>query len=108
MDTPYCVVFITAGSWEEAQRLAQALVQRRLAACVTLVPQVESFYWWQGEVARGQEVLLLVKTTREKWSALADAVAELHSYQVPEIIALPIEAGSEAYLKWLEHSLKEP
>jgi periplasmic divalent cation tolerance protein len=107
MSTEYCVGFITTGHREEAERIAEALVRQRLAACVTLIPDVESTYWWEGRVVRDREVLLVVKTSRAKWPALMRAVKEGHSYQVPEIIALPIVDGSEAYLQWLEQSLVE-
>lgn len=107
MAAEYCVGLITTGSREEAERIAEALVHRRLAACVTLVPEVASVYWWEGRVVRDREALLLVKTSRAKWPALMAAVREWHSYQVPEIIALPIVEGSASYLQWLEHSLAE-
>jgi len=97
---------ITASSREEAERIAEALVQERLAACVTIVPEVESVYRWEGRVVRDREVLLLVKTARAKWPRLMAAVKERHSYHVPEIIALPIVEGFEAYLQWLEQSLE--
>ncbi len=105
MSGEYCVGLITTSSREEAERIAEALVRERLAACVTIVPEVESVYWWEGRVVRDREVLLLVKTARAKWPMLMAAVRERHSYQVPEILALPIVEGSEAYLEWLERSL---
>ncbi len=107
MAAEYCVGLITTGSREEAERIAEALVHQRLAACVTLVPEVASVYWWEGRVVRDREALLLVKTSRAKWPALMAAVREWHSYQVPEIIALPIVEGSASYLQWLEQSLAE-
>ncbi|MCS6817850.1 MAG: divalent-cation tolerance protein CutA [Blastocatellia bacterium] len=105
MSGEYCVGMITTSSREEAQRIAEALVHERLAACVTIVPEVESVYWWEGRIVRDREVLLLVKTMRAKWPRLMAVVKERHSYQVPEIIALPIVEGSEAYLEWLAQSL---
>mgnify|MGYP000372965476 CR=1 FL=1 len=107
MPTEYCVGLITASHREEAERIAEALVRQRLAACVTLIPEVESIYWWEGRVVRDREVVLFVKTSRAQWPALMAAVKEWHSYQIPEIIALPIVDGSEAYLQWLERSLAE-
>jgi periplasmic divalent cation tolerance protein len=95
------VVQTTAGSYEEASLLASSLVGRRLAACVQIVPGVESVYWWQGEVARGPEWLLLCKTTAAKYEELERAILELHSYTTPEVIALPVGRGSAAYLAWL-------
>ncbi len=94
------VVYVTASSSEEAARLARALVEARLAACVNRVP-VESVYRWEGAVEEAAEVLLIAKTTRARLAALADRVRALHSYTVPEIIVLPIVAGAPTYLDWL-------
>jgi periplasmic divalent cation tolerance protein len=107
MGEEYCVGMITTSSREEAERIAEALVHERLAACVTLVPEVASVYRWEGRVVRDREVLLLVKTTRALWPRLMAAVKERHSYQVPEILALPIVDGFPAYLEWLDRSLRE-
>lgn len=95
------VVMITAGSREEAVRLADALIVARLAACVQILPEMESVYHWEGRVERAPEILLLAKTTRENFAALEAAVRSLHSYETPEIIALPITEGSAPYLEWL-------
>jgi periplasmic divalent cation tolerance protein len=100
------LVLSTAGSHEEARKIAQALVERRLAACVNIVPQVESIYRWQGKVESAQEWLLLIKTSVERFSAIRDALGELHSYEVPECIAITIEDGSSSYLEWIKHSVK--
>jgi periplasmic divalent cation tolerance protein len=94
------VVYVTAGSADEAATLARALVAERLAACVNRLP-VESVYQWQGQVEEAAEVLLIVKTRRSLLDALAARVQALHSYDVPEIIALPIVAGSPPYLQWI-------
>lgn len=101
----FLVVLITTSTREEAQRIAEEVVNRRLAGCVTLVPQVESVYRWQGEVCRDEETLLIVKTHRDRLDELRATVTALHSYQVPEIIALPIVAGAESYLTWLRESV---
>ncbi len=95
------VVFVTAGSRKEAQAIASALVKERLAACTTVVGVVESIYRWQGKVARGRETMLIIKTTARRYSALEQRIRTLHSYDVPEIIALPIVKGAESYLKWI-------
>ncbi|HEX8888890.1 MAG TPA: divalent-cation tolerance protein CutA [Pyrinomonadaceae bacterium] len=95
------VVLMTAGSREEAARLADILVNARLAACVQILPEIESVYHWQGKVERAPEILLLAKTTAENFAALEAAVRSLHSYETPEIIALPITAASAPYLEWL-------
>ncbi len=95
------VVYITAPSREEAGRLARALVEARLAACVNLLP-VESVYRWQGALEEAAETLLVVKTRRPRLDALAARVRELHSYTVPEMIALPVVAGWPPYLQWID------
>jgi len=98
------VVLMTAATAEEADRIAEMLVNQRLAACVQILPEMQSVYTWKGEVQREREVLLLVKSTREKFSELERQVRAIHSYETPEIIALPIAAASEPYLKWLMSS----
>jgi periplasmic divalent cation tolerance protein len=95
------VVFITAANGEEATRLAEMLVGAHLAACVQMLPEIESVYRWQGKIERSSEVLLLAKTTRAKFDDLEREVRALHSYDTPEIVAVPIVAGSAPYLEWL-------
>lgn len=99
--TDYCVVLVTVGSMEEGQRIAQALVSERLAACVNVAAPLASTYRWQGEIVHDQELLLLIKTRTALFSTLEARVRQLHSYATPEVIALPIAAGSAAYLDWL-------
>jgi len=99
------VVFITAASAEEAIRIAEVLVDSKLAACVQVLPEMHSIYLWKGEVERAREVLIIAKTTMAKFDGLQSQVRAIHSYETPEIIALPIVAGSEDYLKWLTSSL---
>ena len=100
------IILTTAGSEDEAKKIAYALVDRQLAACVNIVPQIESVYRWQGKVESAREWLLLIKTSAEKFSALRDAILELHSYELPECIAITIEDGSPAYLQWIADSVK--
>ena len=100
------MVMMTAGSREEAARLAEMLVGARLAACVQILPEIESVYHWKGEVRRDPEVLLLAKTTQARFSLLEREVRALHSYETPEIIALPIIAASAPYLEWLTGTVK--
>ena len=95
------VALTTAGSVEEANRIAEALVQRRLAACVNVVGPISSVYRWKEKVERAQEWLLIVKTTAGAADAVGGAIKELHSYEMPECVVLPIEGGSEAYLEWV-------
>jgi periplasmic divalent cation tolerance protein len=99
-------VFLTAANGEEATRLADMLVGSRLAACVQILPAMESVYRWQGNIERQSEVLLIAKTTQDKFDDLEREVRALHSYDTPEIIALPIIAGSIAYIDWLSDSVK--
>ena len=101
----YIVVFVTVPSPEEGEKLANNLVEERLAACVNRVGPVQSTYWWQGQVERGEEQLLVIKTREDLFDRLKTKVQELHSYTVPEIIALPILKGSESYLHWMEEEL---
>jgi uncharacterized protein involved in tolerance to divalent cations/8-oxo-dGTP pyrophosphatase MutT (NUDIX family) len=97
----FIVVYVTAGSADEAEQVAQTLVGEKLAACVNRIKSVRSIYRWQGQVEQSDEELLIIKTRKELFSAVEKRVRELHSYSVPEIIALPIIAGSAAYLDWL-------
>lgn len=100
------VVVMTAASREEAARLADMLVGARLAACVQILPEIESIYRWQGAVERAAEVLLLVKTVRSRFTELEREVRALHSYETPEIVALPIIESSAQYLAWLIENSK--
>lgn len=101
------VVYITAGSSTEGDRLARALVEERLAACVNRIAPVHSVYRWEGKVEQSEEQLLIIKTQKERFPALERRVRELHSYTVPEIIALPIIDGSQDYLRWLSEQTTE-
>jgi len=100
------IVMMTAGSREEATRLAEMIVGARLAACVQILPGMESVYHWQGEVRCETEFLLLAKTTESRFARLEREVRALHSYDTPEIIALPITTASAPYLEWLTGSIK--
>ena len=95
------VVLMTAPNSSEASRIAELRVNQRLAACVQILPEMQSIYLWNNEVQRESEVLLLAKTTRANFDELERQVCAIHSYDTPEIIAVPVAAGSEAYLKWL-------
>src|SRR5574341_1136674 len=104
----FIVVYVTAGSGEEADRLAQALVGEHLAACVNRIRSIRSVYRWQGKVEQSDEELLIIKTSRQLFSALEKRVKELHSYSVPEIIAVPVLEGSIEYLSWLREQVAPP
>ena len=101
------VVYVTVGSAAEGDRLAQALVAEQLAACVNRVGRVQSVYRWEGKVEQSEEELLIIKTVKDSFPALEKRVRELHSYSVPEIVALPIVDGSESYLKWLRDQVTD-
>lgn len=98
------IVFMTASNGEEAARLAEMLVGAHLAACVQILPEIESVYRWQGKIERAAEILLLAKTTKSKFEELEREVRALHSYDTPEIIAVPVVAGSAPYLDWLRQA----
>jgi periplasmic divalent cation tolerance protein len=97
----YVVLLCTCCNETEARSIAEALVESRLAACVNLLRGVQSVYRWEGQVETAHEVLLIVKSTAERFDELQTRITELHSYSIPEIIALPIAAGSEKYLNWI-------
>jgi periplasmic divalent cation tolerance protein len=99
------IVLSTAGSEDEARKIARHLVERQLAACVNIVPQIESIYRWQGKVESSREWLLLIKTTADRFAEVRNAIRELHSYDVPECIAIAIEDGSAEYLQWITDSV---
>lgn len=100
--TDKCVVLVTCSTMAEARRIARAVVEARLAACVNILPGVvSSIYRWKGNVESARERLLLIKTSRKRLGKLQAAIERLHSYDVPEFVALPIVAGSPAYLEWV-------
>ncbi|MFQ5852410.1 MAG: divalent-cation tolerance protein CutA [Candidatus Binatia bacterium] len=101
----FIVVYVTVGSAKEADQLARTLVGEQLAACVNRVGPVKSIYRWEGQVEQSEEDLLIIKTREDLFGRLEARVRELHSYSVPEIIALPILQGNEGYLKWLEEQV---
>lgn len=98
----HIVVFVTAGSKEEAEKLSRGLVEEKLAFCVNALPSVTSTYFWEGKLCVDEEILLIIKTRAGKFAALETWVRDNHSYNVPEVIALPIVKGSEPYLKGID------
>ncbi|MEJ2688758.1 MAG: divalent-cation tolerance protein CutA [Deltaproteobacteria bacterium] len=105
--TEYLQIFSTVDSDAAAGRIAAELVERRLAACVQIVPKLRSVYWWQGKVEEAEEYLLLIKSTEKQYPALEAAVRELHPYACPELVGLKIAAGLPAYLDWLGNEVRE-
>ena len=99
--TPMCVVLTTAGSSDEGKKIARALVERRLASCVNIVPRIESVYRWKDQLETAEEWLLLIKTRTDAFARVRAAIEELHSYELPECIMLEIAEGDKAYLDWL-------
>lgn len=98
-------VFCSCSGIEEAEKIARALVERRLAACVNIISGVQSLYRWQGNVETAVECLMLVKTSRSRFDAIRDSIRQLHSYEVPEILAIPVTNGSQAYIDWIAESV---
>lgn len=106
--TDKVVVLVTCANTKQAKRIARTAVEARLAACVNVLgAPIESVYRWKGKVEQAREVLVLMKTSRKKLAALRALVKHLHSYEVPEFIAVPIAAGSKAYLSWLDECVDE-
>jgi periplasmic divalent cation tolerance protein len=105
MKKPYIIVLITTPSKNEAEKIAKTLLEERLIACANIISPVQSLFWWQGKVNEAQEHIILMKTRKDLFSKLSERVKALHSYQVPEIIAIPIMEGSKDYLKWLDENL---
>lgn len=98
------IVFITASSLTEGRRIARELVERRLAACVNIIPKMESIYTWKGKIEATHEILMIIKTKNALFEKLVKTVKDTHSYECPEIIAFPIERGNRDYLRWIEES----
>jgi periplasmic divalent cation tolerance protein len=99
------VVLCTVGKPEDAEWIGREVVDRGLAACANVLPQVTSIYRWRGEVEKNEETLVLFKTTEDRFEALREAIVAMHSYEVPEVIALRVETGHRPYLAWLEESV---
>jgi periplasmic divalent cation tolerance protein len=107
-ETKYRVVLVTCGTLEEGRKIARAIVEKHVAACVNIATHaVESFYMWEGKLENASEYLLIMKTTEERLEELKKEVLEMHSYDTPEFVVLPIVAGAEEYLKWVGESVRE-
>jgi len=102
----YTVLFITASNGEEAHKIAEVLLNQRKVACVNIVPRVSSLFWWQDKLDSAQESLLIIKTKASLLPEIINLVKGVHSYEVPEIIALPIVGGNQDYLEWLDKEMK--
>jgi periplasmic divalent cation tolerance protein len=104
--TDAIIVLCTFANQQDAERIGSAVIVERLAACVNIFPAVQSIYRWKGEIERAEETLVLIKTTRESFSALRDRIKELHPYETPEIIAVPVVEGSREYLTWIGEQVR--
>ena len=102
----YVIAFVTTSSVEEAKRIAESLVERKLAACVNVIPQVVSYYWWNGKIESDQEAKLVIKTKSELMEELIESVKKLHSYEICEVTSVPIVGGNADYLKWIDENVK--
>lgn len=105
-ETGKIVIFVTTSSEEEARKVAELLLGQRKAACINIVPRVDSSFWWQGKLDSARESLLIIKTRASLLPEIIEMVKSVHSYEVPEIIALPIIGGSEDYLKWIDDEIR--
>ena len=101
----YTLIMVTASSREEAEKIATTLLKRKLIACANILGPVSSRFWWQGKIDSAEEYMIFMKTKRELFDQVADNVKQLHSYEVPEIIALPIVEGAKPYLEWINSNL---
>jgi periplasmic divalent cation tolerance protein len=106
-DTGKVVIFVTTGTEQEAHKIAELLLTKRKAACVNIVPKVDSSFWWQGKLDSAQESLLVIKTRASLLYEVIELVKGVHSYEVPEIVALPIIGGNEDYLKWIDDEVRQ-
>jgi periplasmic divalent cation tolerance protein len=102
------LIMVTAGGRDDAERIGEGLVVERLAACCNVVPTIASFYYWEGQLQREHESLLMIKTLESKAKAVEDYVRTHHTYEMPEVIQVPIEGGSSAYLDWLAGEVAKP
>lgn len=107
MSSQFSIVFVTVGNVSEAKSIARKLVEESIAACVGMIPQ-KSIYAWKGEIVEDSEVLLIIKTKKDKFGQLKKTVLNAHSYEVPEIVRIEIQEGHKPYLQWIEESVRTP
>lgn len=103
----YIVVFVTASSPQEAERIKDRLLEEKKVACVNILKDIDSYFFWQGRIEHEKEVLMIIKTREELLEEIVDLIKKVHSYSVPEIIALPIVGGNKEYLCWIDESIKK-
>lgn len=102
----YAMIYITTSGEEESKQIAKTLLEERTVACANIIPSMKSFYWWEGEIEEDTESILILKTRSDKLDTLIKRVKDLHSYELPCILEISIQNGSQDYLKWLEDSLQ--
>ena len=103
----FILVITTSGSDSEAKKLAQALIENKLAACVNIIPSITSIFRWEGKISAEPELMLIAKSHQKFFSKIKEKILSIHSYDIPEIISVPISEGSEEYLKWIEEQLQD-
>ena len=101
----YCIILTLTSNLDEAKKIAHTLVKNKLAACVNIIPNITSVYEWKGEICEDGEYLISIKTRKDKFDAVKESILQNHSYELPAILMLPIEAGLENYLKWMDKNL---
>lgn len=106
METDFVVILVTCGSKKEASEIVDTLLKKRLIACGNIISGIESKFWWKGKIDKAKEVLVILKTTRENFNKVEKDIKRIHSYKVPEIIALPLIAGNKEYLNWLKEETR--
>lgn len=104
----HIIVFVTASSKKEAKKIAAGLLEKKHAACVNIISNIDSYFWWQGKIDTAKESLLIIKTRKFKLPGVIKTVKSLHSYEVPEIIAISVVAGERSYLRWIDGSVRNP
>ena len=105
MNSKYLMVFMTSADRDEAGKIAEELLRRRLAACVSIFPKGESYFWWEGTIDREEEYLLIAKTGAGRFADLVSSVKKIHGYEVPEIVSVPLTGGNPDYLRWLDEEI---
>jgi periplasmic divalent cation tolerance protein len=105
-NTQFIVVLVTATSIKEAEKITRALLNKKLAACVNIINNINSYFWWNKKIEKAKETLLIIKTVKKNFAQLKKEIKSIHSYEVPEIIALPIIKGNKNYLDWIVASIK--
>ena len=107
VDAENIIVYVTSANINEAKKIAETVLTQKKAACVNIVPAIESFYWWKGEIASAKECLLIIKTNAQLLDEIVELVKKVHTYDIPEIIAVPIIGGSGDYLKWIQGEVRK-